>query len=83
MGKRDRIEVPWTAADGYVGSKRPQSLKVDPSDYRGMSREQLTEALHEDVEADFRMKVTAEPTDIDAAVDEIIAWLEANPEDEA
>lgn len=83
MGKRDdTIEVRWHCADGYVGGKRPQYLKIDPENYRDLSREEIEKLLWDDIETDFNMKVSAEADDLDTSVEEILAWLEAHPEDD-
>lgn len=54
----DKIKITWEASDGYAGGSAPQCLNVNTEDYEGLTLEQITDQLHEEIQADFEEKVS-------------------------
>lgn len=73
-----KIKVKWQASDGYVGGSRPQSFKVDPEDYKGMTASEIRDAIYEVAQEDFEQKVSWELDDQQGVILEI---MKANGED--
>jgi t-SNARE complex subunit (syntaxin) len=77
------IEVRWQAEDGYCGGGRPQTTVIDIEDFSSdMTDEEVMDVIYERVEEDFRQTVSPGVDDIDSAVIEIRAALEAKKNDD-
>lgn len=77
----ESISISWQAQDGYAGGSRPQSFKVDPENYRGLSKNEIEEELWTEVQMNFEQKVTP-CCDVSQYADEILKALEESSEED-
>lgn len=75
------IRITWEVSDGYAGASAPQRFRVNPENYRGMSKEDIENELSIEVQSDFESKVSW-VCDVSIYADEILKALEASPEEE-
>jgi hypothetical protein len=75
-----RIEVTWQAADGYVGGRRPQTTKIEVSDFVGLTRLEAEMLFDQIINEDFSQRVQWECDDYEASLSEIMAAAAALPE---
>jgi len=49
--------VHWEVEDGYVCKRRPQTTKIDDSEFEGMDEEQKQQYIEECVQNDFEQNI--------------------------
>lgn len=67
------IKVEWEVTDGYVSGGRPQTAKIDPSDFIGLTRKEAEVTLRDIMQEEFLQRVGWECKDFDASLAEIRA----------
>lgn len=50
---KDTLEIKWQCVDGYAGGDAPHAFKTVISDYIGMSKDEITEELHSQLQNEF------------------------------
>jgi hypothetical protein len=66
------VTVEWHISDGYVGGSRPQTARVEVSDFVGLTRVEAERLLNEIMQEHLLEKVTWECKDYDASLQEIM-----------
>jgi len=74
-----KIEIPYYIADGYVGGDRPHNFKIDPEDFRGLSRDEIADELETAMRDHFQQHITPELKDEAAAVAAVMAAVAKLP----
>jgi hypothetical protein len=76
----DKITIRWSVSDGYVGGDRPQTFKMDLSEFEGCSEKEIEKIIGDAVEEEFQAEISW-ACDTEKFAAEILAKLEGREEE--
>lgn len=75
---REKITVLWNIDTGYANNNPDWELSIDPSDFEGMTDEEIEEALFEEVREEMDQQISEDITNLD----DVIAQIRASNDEE-